>query len=290
MSIETIAAPGAPFPACQIRRPAEDLIPVVYDSPHSGSVDPPDFRVAIDRMTLRRSEDAHLDELFAHVAERGAPLLHALFPRAYIDPNRDVTDLDLGMIEGDWLHPVDPTQKTLERGVGLIWRQMKALGPIYDRKLTVAEVDARIAHFWRPYHDALRALLDAAHARFGVVYHVDCHSMASWGDATTEDGAVERPDFVIGDREGASCSSAFRDLVVDTLRAEGCSVALNDPYKGFELVRRYSDPGQGRHSIQIEVSRARYMDEATLTKSAEYFEAQRILQRLTNAIAEFAMV
>lgn len=289
MTSETISAPGAPFPACQIERPAADPIPVVYDSPHSGSVDPPDFNVALNRMTLRRSEDAHLDELFAHVTERGAPLLHALFPRAYIDPNRAESDLDVALVDGVWPHPTNPTHKTLERGVGLVWRQMKALGPIYDRKLSVGEIEARLGHFWRPYHETLQRLLDDAHARFGVVYHVNCHSMASWGDETTEDGAVQRPDFVIGDRDGATCSGAFRELVVETLRAEGCSVAINDPYKGFELVRRYSDPERGRHCVQIELSRARYMDEATLTKSADFFETRRILNRLTDAIADFAV-
>ncbi|MEM1431131.1 MAG: N-formylglutamate amidohydrolase, partial [Pseudomonadota bacterium] len=159
--------------------------PLVFDSPHSGSIYPADFDHVIDRMTLRRSEDAHVDELFAHVVGFGAQFVHALFPRVYIDPNRKEDDLDLSMIEGDWPHPVTPSFKTIDRGVGLIWRDMRAYGPIYGAKLSAASVEARIERYWRPYHEALAAAIDGAHARFGRVIHVNCHSMASMGDRTT---------------------------------------------------------------------------------------------------------
>lgn len=276
------------FPAFRIEPPDAPLIPVVYDSPHSGSIYPADFDIAIDPMLLRRSEDAHVDELFAHVTETGAPLLHALFPRCYIDPNRAESDLDADMIAGDWPHPLAPTAKSRRHGVGLIWRRMKAHGPIYDRRLSAAEVSGRLDRFWRPYHHALRALLDQAQTRFGRVYHVNCHSMAAWGDDTTEDGPVKRPDFVIGDRDGTTCAPAFTELVVEHLRGLGYSVAVNDPYKGFELVRRYADPANGRHSLQIELTRGRYMNEATLTKLPEFPRTEQALQSLAGAIATFA--
>lgn len=252
--------------AFRVERPTGDPIPLIFDSPHSGSIYPDDFNHVIDRMTLRRSEDAHVEEIFAGVTTQGATLLHALFPRSYIDPNRNSDDIDVTMIDGEWPHEVNPTSKTLSRGVGLIWRDMKAFGPIYDRQLSPDEIRTRLETCWRPYHQALAALIDEAHEQHGRVVHIDCHSMASMGDRTTEDGAVPRPDFVVSDREGTTCEPEITDLVADHLRRAGYSVAINDPYKGFELVRRHGRPAEQRHSLQIEINRALYMDEATLSK------------------------
>ena len=270
-------------PVCVVP-PTGEAIPLVFDSPHSGSIYPDDFDHVIDRMTLRRSEDAHIDELFAHVVDHGATLVHALFPRCYIDPNRNADDIDLTMIAGAWPHPVNPTEKTVAQGVGLIWKQMRAFGPVYDRKLTPAEVKTRIDRYWQAYHDALAGVLDAHHAAFGRVVHIDCHSMPSHGDATTKDGPVARPDFVIGDRDGTTCAPALTECVVETLRSHGHSVAINDPYKGFELVRRHGRPVENRHAIQIEVNRALYMDEATLSKLPGFEQTETVLAAVTRQI------
>lgn len=273
--------------AYRILPPAIDGVPLVFDSPHSGSIYPADFVHAIDRMTLRRSEDAHVDELFSGVTAHGGTLLHALFPRSYIDPNRNADDIDVGMIDGGWPHPVNPTSKTLQRGVGLIWKDMKAFGPIYDRPLTRADVATRIAGYWQPYHDALAALLDRAHAAHGHVVHIDCHSMASMGDRTTEDGEVRRPDFVVSDREGTTCHPSLLDRVVEYLRDLGYSVSVNDPYKGFELVRRHGRPGDGRHSLQIEINRALYMEEATLAKHPGFLRIGADMTGLAAALKDW---
>ena len=141
--------------------------------------------------------------------------------------------------------------KTIRRGVGLIWRDMKAFGPIYAGKLTAEGVAARIEGYWRPYHAALAAAVDGVHAAFGRVVHVNCHSMASMGDRTTEDGEVPRPDFVVSDRDGTTCAPAVIDCAVETLRAAGYSVSVNHPYKGFEIVRRHApDIGEGAVSTR----------------------------------------
>ena len=270
----------------EVRQPQGAPVPLILDSPHSGSVYPETFDHRIDRMTLRRSEDAHVEELFADAPNHGATLLHALFPRCYIDPNRAADDIDLGLIDGTWPHPVRPTTKTRDRGVGLIWRDMKAFGPVYARKLTVDDVAARIETYWQPYHDTLSALIDAAHGHWGQVLHLNCHSMASMGDRTTEDGAVARPDFVISDREGRTAAPDILAAVLDPLKSEGYSVAINDPYKGFELVRKHGRPAEGRHSVQIEINRALYMDEATLSKTPGFFRVKRTLSGLGAALAE----
>jgi N-formylglutamate deformylase len=273
--------------AFRIHRPAGAAIPLVFDSPHSGSIYPADFDHAIDRMTLRRSEDAHVEELFGRVTDHGATLLHAQFPRSYIDPNRNEDDIDVTMIEGGWPHPVNPTSKTLTRGVGLIWKDMKAFGPIYARKLSAEDVARRIDRYWRPYHAALAMLLDEAHAAHGRVVHIDCHSMASMGDRTTEDGEVPRPDFVVSDREGTTCAPDLMGRVVAYLRDAGHSVAVNDPYKGFELVRRHGRPAERRHSLQIEINRALYMEEATLAKRPGFLEMEQTMTGLAAVLKDW---
>ena len=263
-----------------IEYPTIDQIPLIFDSPHSGSIYPDDFGHSIDLMTLRRSEDAHVDELFSDVTMHGATLFHALFPRSYIDPNRSIDDIDITMIKGGWPHEVNPTTKTIARGVGLIWKNMKAFGPIYDRLLSQEEVVNRINQFWSPYHEALECLVKSAHDRYGKVIHINCHSMASMGDRTTEDGEVSRPDFIVSDRDGSTCSLVIRQLVIDYLHNAGFNVAVNDPYKGCELVRRHGNPSENYHSLQIEINRSLYMDEVTLAKQPGFYRIKMVMTGL----------
>ncbi|UCE31902.1 MAG: N-formylglutamate amidohydrolase [Burkholderiales bacterium] len=271
----------------RIEAPVAPAVALVFDSPHSGSQYPDDFGHAIDRSILRRSEDAHIEDLFAPVTELGGTLLHALFPRCYLDPNRALEDLDLSMIDGDWPHAVAPSGKT-RQGKGLVWYRVKEHGPIYDRKLTAAEVQRRIEQCWQPYHAAISRLLDEAHARHGRFVHVNCHSMASRGDSFSEDGPVARPDFVLGDRDGSSCDPRITETAAAVLRELGYRVAVNDPYKGMELVRRYSNPGRARHSLQIEINRALYMEETTIERSDGYARLKAHLFELMRALAALA--
>ena len=266
--------------------PRGNALPLIFDSPHSGTSYPANFDHVLDRMILRRSEDTFIEELYDHVPEQRATLLYALFPRCYIDPNRGLEDIDPKMIEGGWPGEFRRSFK-LDSGAGLIWRQVKTYGRIYDRLLSREEVEARIESCWKPYHDTLSGLFETFHVRFGQVYHVNCHSMPEWGDETTEDGEVRRADFVLGDRDGATCEADFSALIAEVLKAEGYSVVMNYPYKGVELVQRYSDPAAGRHSIQIEINRALYMDEERLTRNARFESLKKSLRKLTEAIADY---
>ena len=137
--------------------------------------------------------------------------------------------------------------------------------PLYDRQLTVAEVQRRIERCWRPYHAAVAQAIDAAHARHGWSIHLNCHSMpaVAASHATLYPGAAHA-DFVIGDRDGSTASPRLTEHLAAFLRGRGYSVDVNHPYKGVELVRRYGRPDQGRHSIQLEINRKLYMDEQTL--------------------------
>lgn len=270
----------------EFRPPQVEPVPVVYDSPHSGADYPEDFGHCMSWQGLRRLEDAFVDELFDHGPRFGAGFLRALFPRSYIDPNRAPDDIDVAMLEDDWPHAANPGPKS-ENGIGLIFR-LAAEGPVYDRKLAAREVRHRLDRYYWPYHRTLERALERTWERFGAVLHVNCHSMKSVSTGAMPEGrGVERPDFVLGDRDGTSCDPAITSQVGQFLRDAGYRVAVNAPYKGVELVRRYSNPARGRHSLQIEINRALYMDERRVRKIDGFAALERTLCSLTSVIGGF---
>lgn len=259
--------------------------PVVFDSPHSGYAYPTDFNHAVPRDLLRRAEDAFVDDLYEAAPERGAGFLKALFPRAYIDPNRHEDEIDCAMLTEPWPRPVRATEKA-EMGLGLVRRLIKGRVDIYDRPLRVAEIMARIEGYHRPYFAELEAMLDDRVARFGAVWHVNCHSMRTTG--RQQGRSIPRDDFVLGDREGESCDPAFTEFVAMRLRDMGYSVEINHPFKGAELVQRFGRPWQGRHSLQIEVNRGLYMDEDRIEKHDGFPGLKADIERLMGDICSFA--
>jgi N-formylglutamate deformylase len=261
-------------------------IPLVLDSPHSGTAYPADFDHLPPRDVVRQAEDTHVEALYAAAPSLGATLIEALFPRAYIDPNRHHADIDPALLADAWTGPMMPSRKT-ELGIGLVWRLAHGGVPMYARKLSSAEVRRRITHCYEPYHACLSAALDERHAAFGAVWHVNCHSMPAVGDVMSEDPGRARADFVLGDRDGSTCAPEFTAFVAETLTALGYAVAINDPYKGVELVRMHGRPGERRHSLQVEINRRLYMDESTLERHSGFAGLQSNLQRLLEALRQF---
>lgn len=270
------------------RPPAAADHPIVLDSPHSGQQMPDDFGAAVSALQLREGEDCFIDTLWQPAAERGIPLLAAQFPRTYLDANRHADDIDQALLDAPWPGPVRDSGKGAI-GKALVWRTLDADQPIYSRRLSVAEVQARIARCHRPYHQALQDLLDAAHARHGVVYHLNCHSMGADSHVLIEGHSGQpRADVVLGDRDGSTCSPAFTQFVAEQMRAMGYRVAVNDPFKGVELVRAYCAPAAGRHSLQLELNKRLYMDSATLQPTEGFARVQADLMRLLDALATWA--
>ena len=261
--------------------------PLVLDSPHSGTVYPEDFRPVCDIATLRRAEDTHVEKLYAFAPAMGAAWIEAHFPRSYLDANRDTTELDTALLDGPWTGPLSTDPRVLSKvrlGKGLVWKLTDEGLPIYDRLLGVDEVRARIDNCWRPYHAAVAEAIDAAHARHGYSIHINCHSMpAVAGSHATDFPGLVHADFVIGDRDGSTADPALSQRICEHLRARGYSVDYNHPYKGVELVRRHGRPAGHRHSIQVEVNRRLYMDEATL--ALDEAGAARLRQDLQSMVA-----
>jgi N-formylglutamate deformylase len=263
--------------------------PLLLDSPHSGSVFPEDFGAAVSELALRDGEDCFVDELWRPATERGVWLLAANFPRTYIDANRHAADIDLELIEGrHWPGEFQPSGKA---GIGkaLLWRTLDDGTPIYARKLTAGEVARRIERCHAPYHRALAKRIADTHARYGYSLHVNCHSMNAVGGAQGEGGAGKpRADIVLGDRDGTCCDPEITAFARERLARRGYNVKVNDPFKGVELVRAYADPAAGRHSLQLEVNKRLYMDEAACVRHAGFDALQADLMALVDELLEFA--
>ena len=266
--------------------PAGAAIALVLDSPHSGEWYPDDFDHLPSRDVVRQAEDTHVARLWEAAPALGATLIEARFPRAYIDANRSLGDIDADLLADPWPERIEPSRKT-EQGIGLVWRLARGGTPMYARKLRSAEVRSRIDRFWHPYHAELDAAMDERHRTFGGVWHINCHSMPAVGDALADDPGRERADFVLGDRDGTTCDPVFLQLVANTARDLGYSVAINDPYKGVEIVRRHGRPAENRHSLQVELKRTLYMDEQTLEPNAGYARLHDDLARLLAVLAAF---
>jgi N-formylglutamate deformylase len=258
-------------------------IALVLDSPHSGTVYPDDFDHLPPRDLVRQAEDTHVEALYAAAPSLGATLIEALFPRAYIDPNRHRSDIDPELLADEWTEPMTPSRKT-ELGIGLVWRLAHGGVPMYARKLSAAELRRRITRCYEPYHACVSAALEERHAAFGAVWHINCHSMPAVGDVMSEDPGRARADFVLGDRDGSTCAPEFTAFVAKTLRSLGYDVAINDPDKGVELVRMHGRPAERRHSLQIEINRTLYMDESTLARHSGFATLQSNLQHLLAAL------
>jgi N-formylglutamate amidohydrolase len=277
-------------PPFEVVRPDVQTVPVVFASPHSGNNYPQSFVAAarLDPLALRRSEDAFVDELFAAAPSLGAPLLRALFPRAYVDPNREPWELDPAMFAEPLPDFVNDRSPRVGAGLGTIARVVASGAEIYKGKLFFADAQARIDGLYRPYHAQLKDLLDRTASQFGLAVLIDCHSMPSIGGPTDRDPGRRRVDFVLGDCFGAACAPALMEATESYLRGRGQTVARNEPYAGGFTTRHYGRPAENRHTLQIEINRALYMDERRIAKTANFAVLADVLSGLVAMLGTFS--
>lgn len=272
-------------PAFELLEPVSQTAPLLFNSPHSGRVYPRSFleRSRLDPGTLRRSEDAFVDDLVGGVVAAGTPLFKALFPRAYLDVNREPYELDPRMFDGRLPGFANTRSLRVAGGLGTIARIVGEGHEIYAGRLPVEEAMQRIEGLYKPYHRMLRRILTRIHRRFGLAVLVDCHSMPSSSLSKDERPSV---DIVLGDRYGTSCSPLVMDCVDRALRSMGYAVARNKPYAGGFITEHYGDPSSGVHVIQIEISRSLYMDERRLTPNTHFPRLQQDMVRIRNVLAD----
>ena len=272
-------------PPYDVLEPAEHAGPVLFNSPHSGSIYPRAFLEAsrLDIATLRRSEDSFVDELIAGVVERGFPLMRAHFPRCFVDVNREPYELDPRMFEGRLPSFANTRSMRVAGGLGTVARVVGDAQEIYDQRIPVDDALRRIESLYKPYHRSLRRLFTKLHRDFGAAVLVDCHSMPSTAGHRDE---RPRPEFVLGDRYGTSCVGVVSETVEQTLRSLGYSVSRNKPYAGGFITEHYGNPAAGLHAIQLEINRALYMDEPRYQRSRNFAALAADLDTLASRLGE----
>jgi len=272
-----------------IDEPTGQRLPVVLASPHSGREYPNNFlqQSRLDPSTLRRSEDSFVDELLAEAVQLGIPMVKALFPRAYVDANREPFELDPDMFADPLPTFVNSRSPRVAAGLGTIAKVVAQGVEIYGDKLSVEEGLNRIERHYRPYHASLKALIDRTIERFGYCILIDCHSMPSGGgpgDVTSPSrkASTKRTapvDFVLGDCFGHSCAPILVERAEAWLKSNGYACTRNIPYAGGYTTRHYGRPRAGVHALQLEVNRSLYMDE-------QRFERRSGLNTLAQQLAE----
>lgn len=266
--------------------PTRQETSVIFASPHSGRDYPAEFLAAsqLDTAQLRSSEDAYVDRLFARAPLYGSPLLCALAPRAYVDLNRAVDELDPAVIEGIERPAHNPR---ISSGLGVIPRVVAGSRAIYRGKITAMDAQSRLDRYWRPYHAALQLVMDRTHAEFGEAILIDCHSMPHEAIEAHARSGQPKPEVVLGDRFGAAAAREVVDQIEAVFVAEGFRVARNAPFAGAYIAQHYGRPLSRKHVIQIEIDRSLYLDEARVEPSPK-FAAVSI--RLNRVVAEIAQI
>ena len=287
----------------KISAPTQCSTPFVFNSPHSGNYYPSQFQKQsrLDSKALRKSEDFWVDELFASVVELGAPLISAVYPRAYIDMNREPYELDPDMFDGNLPSHVKTKSARISGGLGTIAKVVAEGENIYNKKLSVDEGLARIEEIYKPYHAALRNLLAKAVVKHKYGVLIDCHSMPSSAqnhcfNAHEHPVNAPRPtktpaksiDMVIGDRYGSSCSGELTHAASEVLKDLGYRIQINKPYAGGFNTEHYGRPQNGLHAIQIEINRALYMNEEKLEKTSGFELLAKDMEKFSDKIMQLS--
>ena len=232
---------------------------VVFALPHSGR----DYGVSflnqsiLDKISIRSSEDAFLDQLTDGIEKYGAPKIIAHAPRAFIDLNRSTDELDPALISGIKNNIRSPR---ISSGLGVIPRVVSHGKEIYRGKISLEQAQSRIEYYWKPYHKDLSNLLKRAQSIYGQSLLIDMHSMPHEA-VSTQSSFIKAPEIVVGDRFGMSSDPEFTNLIVSILKQHGFRVAKNTPFAGAFITKHHGKIKDRTHAIQLEIDRSLYMDE-----------------------------
>ena len=241
---------------------------VVFALPHSGR----DYGVSflnqsiLDKISIRSSEDAFLDQLIDGIEKYGAPEIIANAPRAFIDLNRSTDELDPALISGIKNNMRNPR---ISSGLGVIPRVVSHGKEIYRGKLSLEQAQSRIEYYWNPYHKDLSNLLKRAQSIYGQSLLIDMHSMPHEA-VSTQSSFIRAPEIVVGDRFGMSSDPEFTNLIVSILKQHGFRVAKNTPFAGAFITKHHGKIKERTHAIQLEIDRSLYMDEERVSPNSGF--------------------
>jgi N-formylglutamate deformylase len=280
---DTLVKPGIYIRYAPQTAPA----PVLIDVSRSGREYPHDFRSPLPFTVLHDNVSMYVEDLYAVGPSLGTSLLYACFPNTYIDTNRSAADIDEALIEGKWPGTIKQSDFT-SRGLGLLKRLSRYGEPLQERKLTIDEVQERLAIYHEPYHAELARMLSQMKQQHGVAFQLSCHCMSAVGAPTHADPGKPRADFNLGNMNGATCSPEFMSFLTKTLEGLGHSVSLNFPYYGGELIARHADPPAGIESVFIEVNKKLFIDTKTFKKTANFDRLKSSIDKMLRAVVTYA--
>ena len=256
---------------------------VVFALPHSGQ----DYGVSflnqsiLDKISIRSSEDAFLDQLIDGIEKYGAPKIIANAPRAFIDLNRSTDELDPALISGIKNNIRSPR---ISSGLGVIPRVVSHGKEIYRGKLSLEQAKSRIEYYWKPYHKDLSNLLKRAQSIYGQSLLIDMHSMPHEA-VSTQSSFIKAPEIVVGDRFGMSSDPEFTNLIVSILKQHGFRVAKNKPFAGAFITKHHGKIKDRTHAIQLEIDRSLYMDEELILPDSGF---EKLKSRLFPALIQIS--
>ena len=272
-----------------ILAPAQWVSPLVFNSPHSGSIIPPEFltQSKLSEKALRQSEDCFVDALFQSCIDLGAPMLRSLVSRAYIDLNREPYELDQRMFLESLPGYMNPASPRVASGLGTIPKIVAEGEEIYRGKIKLSDALTRINMIYRPYHRTLSAMLDEVYGATQFCLLMDCHSMPSSAVRNLKSHHEPQIDIVLGDRFGAACNRELSSEIEGFFAKQGFHVVRNRPYAGGFITETHGAPQHNRHALQIEINRALYMDETRMEKNRGFAEVEAAIARVLKELSTF---
>jgi len=218
--------------------------PLLVSMPHTGTFIPEWLAPRLSPAARALPDtDWHLERLYDFLDELGASVLVATHSRYVVDLNRPPDNANLY-----------PGQDT----TGIVPMDTFHREPIYLPGFPPSqeELAERIRVYWQPYHQRLQQALAEMKAKHGYALLWDAHSIFS---VLPRFFAGTLPELNLGTADGRSCAPGIGEALARSV--EGYSVALNGRFKGGYITRRYGDPSNGVHAVQLELSEATYMHE-----------------------------
>lgn len=247
--------------------------------PHSGEAIPKEVEwlKGLPEPIVMCDVDRYVDRLYSDIISGlNIPLVKTRWHRYVVDLNRLPEDVDADSVIGS----SNPSGKFT---TGLHWVKTTRGQQLMPAPISKALHDQLVERYFNPFHAQVRSQYDAFRAKgASKVFHLDAHSMPSLGTSAHRDPGQTRADIVVSDWEGKSCEASFKDLVMTAYQQAGLKVAYNWPYLGGRVTQTYGKPELGQHAIQVEISRALYMDEETKAWIPE--RAAALSEKLARAV------
>lgn len=234
----------------QVVPPTQDTVPLILSVPHCGTAFPDELKSQYKQELIQAPDDTDwfVHELYDFAPAMGITLIHAVYSRWVIDLNRDPQSKPL-YSDGRIITGLCPTTDFFGQRLYVDER------PEVDQQ----EVNRRVVLYYEPYHQKLKSLLEETKKQFGQVLLWDCHSIRQYVPTIHKD---KFPDLILGDADGTSASPGLIETAIRNLEASGYSFQHNYPFKGGYITRQYGKPTDNQHALQLEMSKAQYMDDS----------------------------